>query len=108
MSAGYLGSKGTKFRQELGLQRSLVDQKLPQDFKDIGGILGSKNIYFSRTYKGIHGSCYDIHNRRKTTITAHAYQRNGDKTIKFKHSEIKTYMKKQKELIESILADFPL
>jgi len=28
MSAGYLGSKGTKFRQELGLQRSLVDQKL--------------------------------------------------------------------------------
>jgi hypothetical protein len=86
----------------------LVDQKLPQDFKDIGGILGSKNSYFSRTYKGIHGSCYDIHNRRKTTITAHAYQRNGDKTIKFKHSEIKTYMKKQKELIESILADFPL
>jgi methyl-accepting chemotaxis protein len=28
MSAGYLGSKGTKFRQELGVQRSLLDEKL--------------------------------------------------------------------------------
>jgi methyl-accepting chemotaxis protein len=28
MSAGYLGSKGNKFRQELGGQRSLVDQNL--------------------------------------------------------------------------------
>jgi methyl-accepting chemotaxis protein len=28
MSAGYLGSKGIKFRQELGGQRSLVDQNL--------------------------------------------------------------------------------
>ena len=28
MSAGYLGSKGIKFRQELGVQRNIVDKKL--------------------------------------------------------------------------------
>jgi methyl-accepting chemotaxis protein len=28
MSAGYLGSKGIKFRQELGVQRSIVDEKM--------------------------------------------------------------------------------
>lgn len=84
----------------------LLDTGLPQVFKDIGGILGSGNSYFSRTYKNIHDACYDIHNRRKTTLTAHAFQRNGDKTTKFKHSEMKKYTKKQKMLIEDVLLNF--
>jgi len=88
------------------LVRSLFDKdtSLGSVGRNYGGVLNQQgNHAFILKFKTIHDPCTMIHNRRKTTVTAHAYDtKTNIPATPFKHSEVPVYIKQQVKLIKAL------
>ncbi len=69
-----------------------------------GSVLGQQNNHpFVIKHKSIHDPCTQIHNRRKTTVIAHAYDtKTNVPTTPFKHAEVPVYINQQIKLIKAL------
>lgn len=68
-----------------------------------GSMLNDSNHPFGKKHKSIRDLCKSIHDRRITTLVAHAYdQKKHIPTRPFKHNELRQYRRKEISLISAI------
>lgn len=69
---------------------------------------GGKNTRFYKKYREIFTEFNAIHERRVTSVTSHAYAKDGSKSTPFKYKERKEYAQKMLNALLSLANNFPV